>query len=221
MNCEKMMELMSEKLDGCISPEDEKILTDHLDKCESCRALYETLSNLDDAVRDCQMEPPAALHDGVMEAIRQEKNGKTSRKTWSLVAAIAAVAAAFVILAGAGLVQLPGMTDGQKANTVSMSDAVGLAFPKDLPGTEGLEAPDAETAAEENGCIVAVFWNCEGLAELENADAQVTENGARIYRVSLQTYETLLEKYQKIYPIGLYYPEGECSKENALIMLLQ
>ena len=221
MNCEKTAELINEKLDGCISPENEKLLTDHLDTCESCRALYEALAGLDDAIKDCQMEPPAALHEGVMQSIHREKSGRTSRKTWGAVASVAAVAAVFAILAGVGLVQMPGMQNGQKANTVSMSDAVGLVLPQDLPSTEGPEARYAAETATENKCIVAVFRNCELLSELENSEYRVLEDGAKVYEVSAQTLDTLLQTYQKAYPIGTYYPEGACREDAAIVMLLK
>ncbi len=221
MNCEKMFELMNEKLDGCISPENEKLLTDHLDTCESCRALFEVMAGIDDAIKDCQMEPPAALHEGVMQKIHREKSRRTNRKTWSAVAAVAAVAAVFAILAGVGLVQMPGMQNGQKANTVSMSDAVGLVLPQNLPSTEGLEAEYAAETAAENGCAVAVFWNCDGLVELEYSEYRTLEDGARVYEVSQKSYDALLQTYQKVYPIGIYYPEGACRDDAAIIMILK
>ena len=221
MNCEEILVLMNEKLDGCITPEDELTMNEHLRRSESSRALFEKLKQADEGLRAGQIEPPSQLRSGVMKAIRQEKSGRTSRKTWGIVAAVAAVAALFAILAGIGVVQMPGMQNGQQANTLSMGEAVGMVLRPDLPSTEGLVAPLAPQTATECGCVVAVFWRCEALPELEGNEYETPDAATRIYRLSMQEYETLMQTYRTVYPIGLYYPEGECSDREAIVMLLK
>lgn len=216
MNCEEILILMNEKLDGCISPEDEKVLTEHLDKSASSRGLFEKLKQADSGVRECRLEPPATLHDGVMDKIRQEKTGKTGKRTWITVAAVAGVAAVFAILAGVGIVQMPGMQDGGKVNSVSMSDAMRPAPSQKLP-----DAPHAAETATQKECAVTVFWSCSGLAELENAEHETLDDGAELYTVTPQVLDTLVQKYQKVYPIGTFYPEGDCRKDTAIIMILK
>ena len=106
MNCENALELMNRELDEALTESESAALRTHLDACPDCRETWRQLHELDALLRDGELEPPAALHDGVMQAIRQEQ--KKPRRAWVPAAAIAA-AAALVLLAGrAGLIALPG-----------------------------------------------------------------------------------------------------------------
>ena len=106
MNCENALELMNRELDEALTAEESAALQAHLDACPDCRGTWRQLHELDALLRESELEPPAALHDGVMRAIRQEQ--RKPRRAWLPAAAIAA-AAALVLLAGkAGLIALPG-----------------------------------------------------------------------------------------------------------------
>ncbi len=106
MNCENALELMNRELDEALTESESAALRTHLDACPDCRETWRQLHELDALLQDGELEPPAALHDGVMQAIRQEQ--KKPRRAWVPAAAIAA-AAALVLLAGrAGLIALPG-----------------------------------------------------------------------------------------------------------------
>ena len=107
MNCENALELMNRELDEALTAEESAALWAHLDACPDCRETWRQLHELDALLQESELEPPAALHDGVMRAIRQEQKRKP-RRAWLPAAAIAA-AAALVLLAGkAGLIALPG-----------------------------------------------------------------------------------------------------------------
>ena len=194
MNCENALELMNRELDEALTPEEAAALQAHLDACPDCRETRRQLHELDALLQESELDPPAALHDGVMQAIRQEKKQR-SRRAWVPAAAIAA-AAALVLLAGrAGLIALPGF---EKDSTVTVN--VGSAVEQIFTQT-GAEAPDeaaAQQAAElsaETGLDVLLVWNSGVPSELETMPYELTENGARLYRVTGQLAQTILDGY--------------------------
>lgn len=194
MNCENALELMNRELDEALTPEEAAALQAHLDACPDCRETRRQLHELDALLQESELEPPAALHDGVMQAIRQEKKQR-SRRAWFPAAAIAA-AAALVLLAGrAGLIALPGF-EKDSIVTVNVGSAVEQIFTQ-----TGAEAPDeaaAQQAAElsaETGLDVLLVWNSGVPSELETMPYELTENGARLYRVTGQLAQTILDGY--------------------------
>lgn len=194
MNCENALELMNRELDEALTPEEAAALQAHLDACPDCRETRRQLHELDALLQESELKPPAALHDGVMQAIRQEKKQR-SRRAWVPAAAIAA-AAALVLLAGrAGLIALPGF-EKDSIVTVNVGSAVEQIFTQ-----TGAEAPDeaaAQQAAElsaETGLDVLLVWNSGVPSELETMPYELTENGARLYRVTGQLAQTILDGY--------------------------
>ncbi len=194
MNCENALELMNRELNEALTPEEAAALQAHLDACPDCRETWRQLHELDALLQESELEPPAALHDGVMQAIRQEKKQR-SRRAWVPAAAIAA-AAALVLLAGrAGLIALPGF-EKDSIVTVNVGSAVEQIFTQ-----TGAEAPDeaaAQQAAElsaETGLDVLLVWNSGVPSELETMPYELTENGARLYRVTGQLAQTILDGY--------------------------
>ena len=194
MNCENALELMNRELDEALTPEEAAALQAHLDACPDCRETRRQLHELDALLQESELEPPAALHDGVMQTIRQEKKQR-SRRAWVPAAAIAA-AAALVLLAGrAGLIALPGF-EKDSIVTVNVGSAVEQIFTQ-----TGAEAPDeaaAQQAAElsaETGLDVLLVWNSGVPSELETMPYELTENGARLYRVTGQLAQTILDGY--------------------------
>ena len=194
MNCENALELMNRELDEALTAEESAALRAHLDACPDCRETRRQLHELDALLQESELEPPAALHDGVMQAIRQEKKQR-SRRAWVPAAAIAA-AAALVLLAGrAGLIALPGF-EKDSIVTVNVGSAVEQIFTQ-----TGAEAPDeaaAQQAAElsaETGLDVLLVWNSGVPSELETMPYELTENGARLYRVTGQLAQTILDGY--------------------------
>lgn len=194
MNCENALELMNRELNEALTAEEAAALQAHLDACPDCRETRRQLHELDALLQESELEPPAALHDGVMQAIRQEKKQR-SRRAWVPAAAIAA-AAALVLLAGwAGLIALPGF-EKDSIVTVNVGSAVEQIFTQ-----TGAEAPDeaaAQQAAElsaETGLDVLLVWNSGVPSELETMPYELTENGARLYRVTGQLAQTILDGY--------------------------
>lgn len=81
MNCENALELMNRELDEALTAEESAALQAHLDACPDCRETWRQLHELDALLQESELEPPAALHDGVMRAIRQEQKRKP-RRAW-------------------------------------------------------------------------------------------------------------------------------------------
>ena len=219
MNCENALELMNRELNEALTPEESAALQAHLDACPDCRETRRQLHELDALLQESELEPPAALHDGVMQAIRQEKKQR-SRRAWVPAAAIAA-AAALVLLAGrAGLIALPGF-EKDSIVTVNVGSAVEQIFTQ-----TGAEAPDeaaAQQAAEraaETGLDVLLVWNSGVPAELEAIPYETEQNGARLYRVTGQLAQTILDEYGA----AAYSPDDVFSdlpeKEAAHVLVL-
>ena len=219
MNCENALELMSRELDEALTEAESAALRAHLDACPDCRETRRQLHELDALLQEDVPEPPAALHDGVMRAIRQEEKQK-KRRAWIPAAAIAA-AAALVLLAGrAGLIALPGF-----AQTDVISVNIGSAVEQIFTQT-GTNAPDeagAQQAAElaaETGLDVLLVWNSGVPAELETMPYEAAQNGARVYRVTGRLAQTILEKYSA----AAYSPDDVFSdlpeKQTACVLVL-
>lgn len=218
MNCENALELMNRELDEALTAEESAALQAHLDACPDCRETWRQLHELDALLQESELEPPAALHDGVMRAIRQEQ--RKPRRAWLPAAAIAA-AAALVLLAGkAGLIALPGF---EQTDVISVN--IGSAVEQIFAQT-GAEAPDeaaAQQAAElsaETGLDVLLVWNSGVPAELETTPYEAAQNGARLYCVTGQLAQTILDEYGA----AAYSPDDVFSdlpeKEAAYVLVL-
>ena len=218
MNCENALELMNRELDEALTAEESAALQAHLDACPDCRETWRQLHELDALLQESELEPPAALHDGVMRAIRQEQ--RKPRRAWLPAAAIAA-AAALVLLAGkAGLIALPGF---EQTDVISVN--IGSAVEQIFAQT-GAKTPDeaaAQQAAElsaETGLDVLLVWNSGVPAELETTPYEAAQSGARLYCVTGQLAQTILDEYGA----AAYSPDDVFSdlpeKEAAYVLVL-
>ena len=199
MNCENALELMNRELDEALTESESAALRTHLDACPDCRETWRQLHELDALLQDGELEPPAALHDGVMQAIRQEQ--KKPRRAWVPAAAIAA-AAAHVI-------------------SVNIGPAVEQIFTQ-----TGAEAPDeaaaqqAATLSAETGLDVLLVCDRGVPSELEPTAYEAKQNGARLYRVTGQLAQTILDEYRA----AVYSPDDVFSdlpeKEAAYVLVL-
>lgn len=218
MNCENALELMNRELDEALTAEESAALQAHLDACPDSRETWRQLHELDALLQESELEPPAALHDGVMRAIRQEQ--RKPRRAWLPAAAIAA-AAALVLLAGkAGLIALPGF---EQTDVISVN--IGSAVEQIFAQT-GAKTPDeaaAQQAAElsaETGLDVLLVWNSGVPAELETTPYETAQSGARLYRVTGQLAQAILDGYIT----AAYSPDDVFSdlpeKEAAYVLVL-
>ena len=77
MACQHYYELISQRLDGELTWEEEQELESHLADCPSCRALAEQLSGLHEDFSALEEIPaPEGFVQGVMDRIRMEETKK-------------------------------------------------------------------------------------------------------------------------------------------------
>ena len=159
MRCEAARELLSEKLDGALTPEQERALAQHLEVCPDCRRIFAAYQQLDADLAGMAAEPPAQLKTGVMAQIAgipQMQPVRKKRPLWG-VGTLAAAAAVLALLIGTGTVKLPswdsaGASEAEAALDVAKASAgadfsqvTGAAADEDdaLPEAEFAETEDA------------------------------------------------------------------------------
>ena len=99
MNCDEYLPLISGHLDGANSEFEERRLQEHLQTCESCRALLSQMEQNDALLKGSAAMPPADLTDRIMRQVRKEKQPKKSQaKRWIPVAVSGLAAAAVLAL---------------------------------------------------------------------------------------------------------------------------
>lgn len=118
MNCEQIYELLSARLDGALSAEDEARVQAHLDACPDCRRLYEAMASIEEKTAELAVPAPEGLKRGVMYRIRQE-SGKQKKKRgyWGAGTGFGLIAAVLVLLVGTGVIRLPRPQTAAKAST--------------------------------------------------------------------------------------------------------
>lgn len=97
MSCGKYLDLISARLDGALSPEDEHALTAHLSQCPACRAIAEDMNGLHSALSHVgQVDAPADLSQAVLSKIQSERQQTRHR----MVRRLATLAACLVLCVG-------------------------------------------------------------------------------------------------------------------------
>ena len=69
---EEMQLLLSGRLDGCNTLEEEQALDQHLAECADCRQALEDYKKIDELLRETRQEVPADLTANVMRAVEAE-----------------------------------------------------------------------------------------------------------------------------------------------------
>lgn len=68
-DCDEILELLSARLDGELTAEEESTLADHLSQCPECQALAQDLATIHSVLPEMNEEPPQAIINAVMERI--------------------------------------------------------------------------------------------------------------------------------------------------------
>ena len=142
MNCEQIYELLSARLDGALSAEDEARVQAHLDACPDCRRLYEAMASIEEKTAELAVPAPEGLKRGVMYRIRQE-SGKQKKKRgyWGAGTGFGLIAAVLVLLVGTGVIRLP------RPQTAAKASAGGATVSHSSPSAEKPAQPAEETLA--------------------------------------------------------------------------
>ena len=91
MSCERYLELLSARLDGALTQQEEKELMQHLQGCDACRAIARELEDIHSALAQApQVQPPEELVRGVMERIGAQRAARRAgvRRFGTLAAAV-------------------------------------------------------------------------------------------------------------------------------------
>ena len=75
MNCDKFLDLISARLDGELTAQEEASLTAHLQECPVCRAIADDMKTLHSACSSLEeVDAPAELSQTVMRKIKAERS---------------------------------------------------------------------------------------------------------------------------------------------------
>ncbi|MGO5023768.1 anti-sigma factor family protein [Lawsonibacter sp. LCP25S3_G6] len=151
MACQHYYELISQRLDGELTWEEEQELESHLADCPSCRALAEQLSGLHEDFSALEEIPaPEGFAQGVMDRIRMEETKKViplfRRPQFKAAAGLAACLVLCAGLYGVGQLNLP-----VQNGTVQSASATMENQPEDtLPQYKASQAPaDSDPEVED------------------------------------------------------------------------
>lgn len=137
MACDRYLELLSARLDGALTEEEEQDLRSHLAVCPDCRAVGAQLSALQGAFPELEEIPaPEGFAQGVMDRIRTEEPKKvTPLFKRPQVRALAGLAACLALVVG-----LYGASRPRYLDKTEKMDVTARGFIRDAQ-VEGEECP--------------------------------------------------------------------------------
>ena len=164
ISCDQALELISESLDGPLSPEDRAALDEHLAGCADCRALLADFQEMERTLPTLNAPVPPDFTQSVMDRVREEKvvdlsAVRAARRPWKQWAATAAVFA--VVLLGVGTLGLDQLavrfgsgtsTASAPENSAALSGGAGnadAALPE-LDAATGAAEPAATQPSEKS-----------------------------------------------------------------------
>lgn len=158
MTCDKALDLISARLDGELSPQEESALTAHLQACPACRAINNEMEFLHVALTQTgEVDAPSALSGNVMQKIKAERLASRRR----FVRRISGLAACLVLCLGVWRLNLsnpgqPGSDVPDLARHVQPPTSTGeLSFSNEqhlqLSGMATSFAPSADLLCDEEG----------------------------------------------------------------------
>ena len=95
-------------MDGTLTDSEKQKLEEHLAECPSCAALKEDLEQMHSMLAVDETEPPAGLHDSIMERLRQEETVRVvapqkPMRRLPVFTMVAAAAVVVLVVLGGGL----------------------------------------------------------------------------------------------------------------------
>ncbi len=117
MTCENAILLMSARLDGQNTAEEEALLSAHLDRCEDCRRLMAAYTEIETNTAALEAPVPEGLKRGVMYRIDKEANPRKYKKRFPYAGTlVGAAAAVLVLLVGVGVIPMPQLSAAKNAD---------------------------------------------------------------------------------------------------------
>jgi anti-sigma factor RsiW len=151
ISCEHCEELMNARLDGELTPEDARLLDDHLAQCPACRKLNQDLTFLQEGLKSLAQDPPADLTAAVMAQLESETIQTTPRKKRPWLAGICAAAVVLLSVALSPQILPFGGSDAaetEAAEAPTAADVAGDTAPAE--GGEAAAAPEESWAETES-----------------------------------------------------------------------
>ena len=225
MTCEEALVLISGELDGVNTGQQRELLRLHLQSCPECRRVFQALQEIDGELSALVVEPPEDLMDRIMDAVRAEPK-RSRRRRWQPLA----VAAALVLLIGAGAVQRIGwqapQTAAPAAMPAAMEASVQAANARSAErasseeqavgfSVQAASVPLAQELADQRGADVAV--SSQQLPELEQSEYETLENGAILYCL---TQGDGASRLSKTYGLELYQPSQQQQQSVSYVLVI-
>ena len=226
MNEEEYFEqLCSNSVDGTLTDSEKQKLEEHLAECPSCAALKEDLEQMHSMLAVDETEPPAGLHDSIMERLRQEETVRVvaPQKPMRRLPAFTMVAAAAVVVLvvlGGGL--MPAFsTVGSGSTTAADSSAANAQSDAGVDAEQYADNDQSITAPEPiieksvqvqtspvltlpqslHGTHTAYCYVATGGSSLPDIDGELLaqENGVSWFRLdnSMETLEKTLQTVEQ------------------------
>ncbi len=203
MDCEKALLLISSHLDQENTAEEEVQLQNHLETCPRCRRVLAAFLEIDGGLTDLEEEPPADLHEGIMNAVRAEKPRKRVKRRWLPTAAAAAAVALLIGVSMRSLPQFESKDEAAPMAVRTMDAPIEAASEPIIQYSMAMAdmAFDPQTLADQRGANVAV--SDTSLSELESYPCEILEDGTSLY--CLESTEKAGE-LAKLYGLKVYQP---------------
>ena len=174
MNEEEYFEqLCSNSVDGTLTDSEKQKLEEHLAECPSCAALKEDLEQMHSMLAVDETEPPAGLHDSIMERLRQEETVRVvapqkPMRRLPVFTMVAAAAVVVLVVLGGGL--MPAFSTVGSGSTAAADSASADAGDGTADG--GMQDEIEQSVREERRCIGAAEHRmraCSRAARLRRA----------------------------------------------------
>ena len=179
---EEMLLLLSGRLDGCNTPEEEARLDIHLAECPDCRRVFEEYKALDAGLAGLTRKAPVNFTANVMRAVEAEPAAaapkKNRRWTFGFGTAAAAIAAVLLLAIGSGMLPQMRMGSAKMADSIKASadeampepayDAEPAPAAEEAPAEAAMEEPEAAFAEAMPARALPANVDCAALANDEN-----------------------------------------------------
>ena len=181
--CERALDLIGLRLDGPLSPEEQRKLDAHLEQCPACRAAARELEELEGAlVQLGECDPPPQLVSGVMERVRADSAPAKVVPLWKRPAFRGALGMAACAALCIGLLpQMAGLSSGGGNST-----GAAPASASESQAASSTPAAGAYAAGGESSPSTEVRSSNAGRPEAEDTAPMEAESPASIAPFSLQ-----------------------------------
>ena len=143
-NCEKVLDILNEYIDGELNESDALFVRAHLDSCEACRKAYIELLEIEKLFENTAEEAPKELCENIMIKIKAEKALPSRRRRLTKIFGTAAVAAAISLTVLASPAILMIARGGAAANDMAAEGMFPSKSEKDDYYSADAESPECE-----------------------------------------------------------------------------